>query len=333
MNRRTLLGHLCTTALGLCLLSGATYAQTATAPKKPSQTAESGYSFDNDNPAYEAAKGPLIRIHRYVSPYVQRGAFEPFRTLVETDGFRVEWLDKQVSPDLLGETDILVIANAYTRGGANDFQNFTTLDAPSVYSPEEIAMIVDFVKAGGSLLILADHSPFAGGTIKLAEALGFVFMTGIALHNRSLSEEILGNIDFRREGEGMLVGKLSAHPIVDGALGRKTISHYYAFEGQAIIPPPEATTLLTIPENFETMLTFAVRRDFYSAPRLDASGLSQGSVLELGKGRVAVFGETGGFTSQSQDGRPPFGLSSPLADENAEFVLSTMRWLAGYQPK
>ena len=146
----------------------ATHAQAQTS--KPAQAAEEGYTFDNRSPAYALGTGPRIAVHRYVSPYVQRGAFNPFQTLVETDGFQFNWLDKQISSEALAEIDILVVSNAYTKGGANDYNNFGTLDAPSVYSPDEIQLIKAWVEQGGRLLVLADHSPFAGGAIKLAEA-------------------------------------------------------------------------------------------------------------------------------------------------------------------
>ena len=296
------------------------------------QTADAGYRFENANPAYPDGTGPTVQIHRFVSPYVQRGSFDAFKTLIESDGFNARWLDKQISGEVLEETNVLVIANAYTKGGARDFNNFSTLEAPSVYNDAEIALIANWVRDGGSLLILADHSPFAGGTIKLAEALGFTFMTGVAVHKSSISENIISNIDFRREGESRRIGRLSGHPIVDGGLGRPRISHYFAFEGQAIIPPPQAASLLTIPKGYETILTLSVREEFYTAMRLDASGFSQGAVLDLDNGRIGVFGETGGFTSQVRSNVRSMGLAAPEADENAEFVLSTLRWLAKFQP-
>ena len=54
--------------------------------------------------------------------------------------------------------------------------------------------------------------------------------------------------------------------------------------------------------------------------------------MEFDEGRVAVFGETGAFTSQIQRGTNLIGFSNPKGNENEEFVLSTLRWLAGYKP-
>ena len=295
------------------------------------QTAFSEYAYNNENPAYSAQSGPQIVIHRYVSPYLQRGSFEPFAALAETDGFKVQWLDGPITAEALAETDVLAIVNAYSRSGQGDYRRYSTMDVPSIYSEAELDLIVSWVEKGGSLLLLADHSPFAGGTIALAGRFGAIYMTGHALRSDSISENKHVHIDFRRTPDGHGQGKLNGHPIVDGELGIGRIEHFYAFGGQAIIPPQEATNLLQIPNGFEAILTFRLTEEFYSAPRIDASGLSQGMAMTAGQGRVAIFGEAGGFTTQRIDDDEPFGLADPAADQNAEFVLSTLRWLAGYQ--
>ena len=296
------------------------------------QTAVTEYNYTNENPAYEAQSGPRIVIHRYVSPYLQRGSFEPFASLVRTDGFKIQWLDGPLTAEILAETDVLAIVNAYARSGAGDYRNFSTMDVPSIYSETEMDLIVSWVESGGALLLLADHSPFAGGTIALAGRFGATYMTGHALRSDSISQYTYVNIDFRRTPEKRGQGKLNDHPITDGALGTGKIEHFYAFGGQAIIPPADATNLLQIPQGFEAILTFRLKEEFYSAPRIDAGGLSQGMAMTFGEGRVVIFGEAGGFTTQRIDDGEPFGLADPAADENARFVLSTLRWLAGYQP-
>ena len=59
------------------------------------------------------------------------------------------------------------------------------------------------------------------------------------------------------------------------------------------------------------------------------SGWSQGAVLELGKGRVAVFSEGMMFSSQLVESTgKTMGLRSVGAEQNEEFLLYIMRWLA-----
>lgn len=331
MNRRDLIRQVAN--LGIAGLVSISSAHMALAQSQPRQAGNATYEFANSTPAYAKAQGPRIIIHRAVSPYVIRGSFDPFTVVAESDGFVVNWLDAPLTKSLLDQASLLVVANPYTKGGALDYRNFGTLSAPSVYSPEEISMIAEWVRSGGALLLLADHSPFAGGGIKLAEAFGFTFMTGFAIHKSSTAQAVITNVEYRKDGKaGIRIGRLADHPITNGGLGREPLESFYAFGGQAIIPPPEAQNLLTLPDGFETILTFALTRDFNTAARLDATSLSQGAVREFGEGRVAVFGETGAFTSQIIDGVVGFGMGSPDAPQNEEFVLSVLRWLAGHNP-
>ena len=302
------------------------------ADQRPAQPADAAYRFENTSPAWQQNAGPRVILHRYVSPYVQRGSMEPFETLVRTDGFKFDWVDVKLTADVLDSADILVVANPYLKGGRLDYRNFSTLEAPSVYSDDEIAMIHQWVDEGGALLVLADHSPFAGGAIKLMNAFGYTPMTGFAIHRKSLASWIMTDVDFRREGSGDQVGSLAAHPITDGKLGRARIDHFFTFGGQAVIPSSTATSLLNLPSDFESILTFDLQGDFDTALRIDASGFSQGAVEEVGRGRIAFFGETGAFTAQYNRNGTAFGLSVPEADQNADFVLSVLRWLARYEP-
>lgn len=298
-----------------------------------SQTANQDYFFENATPAYAPETGPSVKIHRSVSPFVKNGKFEPFVTVAASDGFRIDYLDDAIGESALSGVAMLVVANAYSVGGIRDYRNFGTLDAPSVYSEKEIADIKGWVADGGSLLVLADHSPFAGGTIQLAAAFGFTYITGSAIHRDTTLENVLTEISFQKQGEGRLVGRLASHPVTNGSMDREPVERFFAFGGQAIIPPAEADNLLTIPDGFESVMTNSFFKDFNSAPRIDSSSLSQGAVLEFGKGRVAIFGETGGFTSQLVDGTIRFGMGNPEAPQNEEFVLSVLRWLARYEPE
>lgn len=301
------------------------------------QTGLSDYRFENSSPAYGADEGPVILIHRDASPQVQRGSLEAFANLVRSDGFRVEWLDAKLDRDTLASASILVISNAYVRGGERDYRNFSVLDAPQVYSEAEIDLIEKWVSDGGSLLLLADHSPFAGGTISLAARFGFTYMTGHALRRDSTAGYFYVHMDFRKPDhvapvKSTAIGLLGDHEITNGATGRPAIGHFYTFGGQAMIAPGDATVLLTIPDGFDALLSQDPRVEFYSAPRIDVAGFSQGAVKDLGSGRLAVFGEAGAFTAQQIEGREPFGLTHPDADQNADFVLATMRWLARTAP-
>lgn len=303
----------------LMLLAFGAQAQSQSRYQKPIE----GIKIENVSPAFAKGEGPALYLHRSVSPYVQRGSFDPFLQLAQSDGYQTFYLDEPVTKEILSKVNLFVIANAYT----SDYINYSTLDAPSVYSDDEIALIKNWVKEGGRLLVLADHSPFAGGTIKLASEFGFTYMTGNALSKNSLSSLVKVHIDSKISD-----GSLSTHPITNGSTGRAPVSHFYAFGGQAIILPDGAKNLITIPDHFETMLGFSPSREFYTAPRIDSGGLSQGATLEYGKGKLIIMGETGGFTAQTSPDGVTFGFEEPSADENKEFILAALRWLVDYKP-
>ena len=283
------------------------------------------FAFANADPAYEAASGPVIAVSTLNSPLVQRGDYDPLIKLAGTDGFRAARKDGTLSEVLAGKPDILVIINAYLPS----YANFPAMDPPSAFSADDIEAVHKWVDGGGSLLILADHAPFGGGSSKLAALFGFTFLNGHVAEDRSAAAGFVHvDIDFTPEN-----GLNTDHPITNGGMGRKPISHFFAFGGQGFIPPDGATTLLRIPNGWSAIFSYAIERELRSAPRIDAGGMSQGAVMNFGKGRVAVFGEAGGFSAQIVDRVDRFGFNSALGKDNPDFVLSVLRWLARYKKK
>jgi hypothetical protein len=68
-------------------------------------------------------------------------------------------------------------------------------------------------------------------------------------------------------------------------------------------------------------------------PRIGAGGMLQGAALEVGSGRVAVFGEAAMFTAQLAGKKhKPMGMNHPKASQNAQFLLNVMHWLSGVLP-
>ena len=64
-------------------------------------------------------------------------------------------------------------------------------------------------------------------------------------------------------------------------------------------------------------------------PTVSGDGLLQGALLEYGRGRVAVFGEAAMFTAQvAGPQRNPMGLRAEGAEENKQFALDVVNWLA-----
>jgi hypothetical protein len=307
-------------AFGLALL-GAAIAQPALAQR---QLPDIEFSYANDAPAFATESGPKILLSTRNSDYAERGSMDPLGALAKSDGFKVVRLDGPLTGVAAEPGAILVIANAFLKS----FKEFPAMTPPSAFDAQEIEAVRNWVEAGGSLLLLADHAPFGGGSSELARAFGFEFLNG---HTAQTEAANIGdrrvNITFTPDN-----GLAVTHPIANGRTGRQKITRYQAFGGQSFIPPGEAMPLLTIPKGWSAIFTYRLEAEIRSAMRIDASGMSQGATLEYGKGRVAVFAEAGGFSAQVIDGEQKFGFNTPEGAANPEFILATLRWLAHFQP-
>lgn len=282
------------------------------------------FSYKNGNPAFASGTGPVITVLSINNRYVENGSMDPFAQLAESDGFQVVRRQTDLAAALEDPSGILVIANPFL----SEYRNFPAMTPPSAFSDEQIQAIHDWVRNGGNLLILADHAPFGGGSSKLAAKFGFEFLNGHAAETASADTGYVKvNIEYA-PGKGLD----EDNPITNGQTGRNPVKRYFAFGGQAFIPPAEAQQILTIPDGWSAIFTYRIGAELRTALRIDASGLAQGAIMEFGKGRIALFGETGGFTGQVIDGTRRFGFNTKEGEENPEFILSTLRWLARYAP-
>jgi hypothetical protein len=288
------------------------------------QVPDTGFIYENMSPAFGPGAGPRIVLSTTKSEFVTRGSLAPFARLAEGDGFRVS-MQQGTLDAALAEADIFVIANPYLE----NFVDYPAMTPPSAFSSEEIEAIREYVEAGGALLLLADHAPLGGGSAELAKSFGFEFLNG---HTANTVAADAGdrrvNIRFSPDN-----GLDASHAITNGTTGRQKIEFFQAFGGQSFIPAPGATSLFTIPQGWSAIFTYRLKSEITTAPRIDASGMSQGAVLDYGKGRLAVFAEAGGFSAQVIDGTLKFGFNTPEGAQNPEFVLATLRWLARFEPK
>lgn len=288
------------------------------------QQPDLAYAYANASPAWAAGAGPRIVLSTTESNYVRRGSMDPFAQLAQGDGFVVEKQQGDLAGALAQDPAVLVIANPYLES----FADQPAMTPPSAFSAAEIEAVRAWVEGGGSLLLLADHAPFGGGSSDLATAFGFTFLNGHAIEDRAAEAGYNKvSIEFAPD-RGLAAG----HPITDGSTGRAKIARFQAFGGQAFIPAEGAQTLLTIPQGWSAVFTYRLSAERRTAPRIDASGMAQGAAMEYGNGRIAVFTEAGAFTAQVIDGVDRFGFNTPEGRDNPEFILATLRWLARYTP-
>ena len=269
-------------------------------------------------PAYESGKGPLVAIDEaHHNFHTADGRYRPFAELLRRDGYRVEGFGKPFSPESLKGVDVLVISNALNERNEEDW----SLPTPSAFTPDEISAVRSWVEGGGSLFLIADHMPFAGAAIDLAQAFGFEFSNGYAR---------AGN-----RGEGRIAdifdsaNGLMESPVTRGRSGDEAVTKAATFTGSAFKPPKDATPVLVFDAKAVSLETKKAPGITPDAPEVPIDGWCQGAIVKIGTGRAAVFSEAAMFSAQlGGPNKIPVGMNSPDADQNYRLLLNVMHWLS-----
>jgi hypothetical protein len=258
--------------------------------------------------AFDEGRGPVVLVdeghHNYRtirptqlphSEVKMPGRYEPFARLLRRDGYVVMPLDGPFTAEALAAVDILVIAGALAESTVDDF----SLPNPPAFNAEEIELVDSWVRAGGSLLLVAGTQPAPAAAAALAERFGVLFGNGIAVPAKDAVDSVM------------------------------------TFGGQAFRPKPDADVQPLLVFTEPTVLVFEVDPfdPLEYAPRMRADGMLQAATVRHGSGRVALFGEEGMFAAQvnRKDSRP-IGMNHPAAGQNAQFALNVMHWLSELIP-
>ncbi len=134
-----------------------------------------------------------------------------------------------------------------------------------------------------------------------------------------------GSTLFRRSD-----GSLADHAVTHPPSMEMRVESVATFTGSALRPPAGALSLLTLPEGSESLEPDTAWVFPRATPRRDVSGWSQGAVAEVGRGRIAVFGEAAMFSAQlAGSQRTPMGMNMRVASHNPRLLVNLVRWLAG----
>jgi hypothetical protein len=312
--------------LGLLLISGPASGQSGTSDCRPTLAPRAGGPQVSDTlfdppiarPAFPVGSGPTVLLDEaHFNFHTVEGRYAPFVRLLRRDGFVVRPLREPWTQASLAPARILVIANALAERMS---RGPWALPNSPAFTPAEITLLAQWVKGGGSLLLIADHMPFPGAVETLAAAFGIQMTDGFATDRRCEVDEIV----FRRSD-----GSLAPHPITNGRSSLERVDSVRSFTGQAFRLSGPGQPLLTLGAGSVVLLPTTAWRFSDSTPRIPAEGMLQGAVLELGRGRVAVFGEAAMFSAQvSGPARRPMGMNAPHAGENPQFLLNLIHWLA-----
>jgi hypothetical protein len=288
------------------------------------QVADDNFKPQIRNPVFAVGRGPkLLLDEAHANFHTVDGRYRPFVELLRADGFVVEASRQTITTAALQDSRILVIANATAPRKDGD----AFIPAASAFATAEINALRQWVAAGGSLLLIADHLPWGGDAAVLAEAFGLLFSNGYATDEACGADEFL----FQRSDDS-----LRDHPITRGRNAAERITAVRTITGQAFraTDPKALSPLLVLAPNTVLLLPTAPWQFTAQTPRVAAQGMLQGAVLTVGKGRVAAFGEAAMFSAQvSGPQRRPMGMNMETAAENPQFLLNVMHWLAGLLPE
>jgi len=293
------------------------------------QVADSTYDTSVAKPAYTNTHPRVLFDEAHHNFHTTTGRDRPFAQLITNDGYRVTPNTKPFSARTLDGYDVLVIANAAGEGWDSD----SGVVKPAFMS-DECDAVRDWVKAGGALLLIADHAPFGTSAANLAERLGVNMNTGYTIDSTHADPEGKNpaNIVYSRAN-----GLLRDHPITRGRDSTERISRIIAFTGQSLAGPAGSVAFMPLGDQALDLplKTFANARSFKMArsAATPAAGRAQGVAFGYSKGRVVMLGEAAMLSAQAiigDDGKVMFrmGMNRPGID-NRQIALNIMHWLSG----
>lgn len=281
-----------------------------------SARADNEFDVSVGNPQLSSIKPKVLFDRAHKNHHQIDKTYRPFAALIRNDGCTIESVDKPVDKTILAEADIYIVATAMGKEDPGDRSPFTQ---------KEVDATEQWVKEGGSLLLITEHFPFGLAMKPMLEKFG------VLVHNGYTEDTLLNNKEVR---DALLFTKIKGnlnkmHPILD------KVERLNTFTGSSVKGDSTWTPLLIFTasaQNYNVKVdvkkdggditTSVEYADFYPA-----SGFSQGICKEYGKGKIVVLAESAFLTAQYDKNGNKFGMNCPNED-NKQFVLNLVRWLA-----
>ncbi|HEY6805060.1 MAG TPA: hypothetical protein VI306_15905 [Pyrinomonadaceae bacterium] len=279
--------------------------------------ADTTFKLDVAHPAFTKNAPRVMFDEAHNNFHTSTGRYKPFADLLMNDGYRIVVNRQPFSKKSLDSFKLLVIVNAL----AEDFDE-TDADKPA-FTEEEETTVRDWVKGGGSLLLIADPGVFAKSAANLAKQLG-VEMQGNAVEDPANNAEEFrpSMIVYSRDNHQLL-----EHSITSGRDTTEKLNKVIVFNGQGIKGPTDAVAFLKLSDTAREVTSGA---DGTAASVVSAKGLAQALAFKFGGGRVVVMAEADMLSALL--GNPPenepIGMNYPGVD-NKQLTLNIMHWLSG----
>jgi hypothetical protein len=278
------------------------------------QVADPSFDTKVAKPAYSKSTHPRVLFDEaHNNFHTASGRYKPFADLITSDGYAVTPNKVKFTPDALKGFDVLVISNALgaPQMGAPEASN-------PAFTEEECDAVRDWVRGGGSLLLIADHAPMGAANESLGKRFGVEMSKMFTLDEANTPKEDNnpGFIVYTRERG------LADHPITNGRDSSERVNRVIAFTGQSLkATAADATAFMQLADT-------ALDAMPGGAQPVPAKGRAQGVAMKFGKGRAVVLGEAAMLTAQlGGPNKTPFGMNRPGTDDR-QLALNIMHWLS-----
>jgi hypothetical protein len=280
------------------------------APTLPAQqVSDTSDFFRIEAPRFALGTGPRVCVDAgHNNFHTLEGRYLPFGKILRADGYRTASAEGPIAAATLADCDVYVIANALHASNAGSWP----LPNPSAFTPEEIRTLDTWVRAGGSIFLIADHMPFGGAAAELGRALGFAWLNGYA-NDGDRSFDVFDRAS----------ATLHDDPVTQG------LDSIMNFTGSAFAIPADATPLLSLSDRFRIYFTAQPAVFSDDVPRAPAAGLHQLAYRLHGAGKVVASAEAAMFSAQLAGPQAyPVGLNNPAARQNIPLLRNLLYWLA-----
>jgi len=237
------------------------------------------FEINIKTPKYVAEKTALIGVDAsHNNLHKVDGGFSPFAKLMSTDGYQLKSVTK-ITLDNLKPLNILVIANPIHQTNVGNWKR----PIASAFNNQEIKVLKNWVNNGGSLLVIADHMPYAGATNELAKAFGFSYEDGFVMNEKQI---------WPPETYSKKQGNLFETVLT------KNIDSLAGFTGSGLRVPEGAIKIASFPKTHKLLVPEVAWQFENNTKRSDAKKLVMGAIMPHGKGKIAFFTEAAMFTAQ-----------------------------------
>ncbi len=286
--------------LVLCIFSIKVFAQ--------QQRPDLDFDLSVANPKYTGENTVLIGVDAsHNNLHTINNGFQPFAKLLRADGYQLQSVSI-ITSENLKMLNTFIIANPIHESNIGEWKR----PVENAFNVQEIEVLKTFVINGGSLMVIADHMPYAGATNELAKAFGFSYEDGFVMNEKQV---------WPPEVYSKKQGNLYETVIT------KNIDSLAGFTGSGLKAPKRAIKIASFPKTHKLLIPEVAWQFEDSTKRLDVSDLVMGAIMSYGKGKVAFFTEAAMFTAQIVQDKFKVGFNSPRAPQNKQFVLNVMHWL------